>query len=47
MFTGEDELIMVRYEGETRKKLSARCLIHEALIAELRELFGEENVVVK
>ena len=30
-----------------KKRLGAAGQIHPALVAELRELFGEENVVVK
>jgi DNA polymerase-3 subunit alpha len=38
---------MVLYFEDTKKKMGARCLIHEALVEELREMFGSENVVVK
>jgi hypothetical protein len=30
-----------------KKKLAAKCLFHEALLDELREWLGEENVVMK
>ena len=35
------------YFSDTRKKLGARCVIHPALLAELREMLGEDSVVVK
>jgi len=38
---------MVVYFADTRKKLGASCIIHEALIDDLREMLGAENVVVK
>ena len=45
MFPGRAPLV-IWCEAE-RKRIGARCLQHEALIQELRELLGEENVVVK
>ena len=45
MFVGEDT--MVQYFADIKKQRSAPCLIHEALVKELRELLGGENVVVK
>lgn len=45
MFPGEDKIII--YGQRENKKLSAPCLIHPSLVAELKELLGEENVVVK
>ncbi len=45
MFPGEDKLVL--YFSETRKKLGARCVVHPALIRELTEMLGEENVVLK
>ena len=33
--------------ADTGKLLGAPCLIHDALVAELRERLGPENVVVK
>jgi len=50
------ELILVMFEGnermiicceDTKKRLAANCVIHEALIKELKELLGDENVIVK
>ncbi len=45
MFPGNQKII-VFFEREQRK-MAAPCLIHEALITELREMLGDENVVVK
>ena len=45
MFPGREKLVI--YCAEEKKKLGASCIIHEALVAELKELLGEENVVLK
>ena len=45
MFPGKQQMII--YCEKERKKLTASCLIHEALIAELSEMLGEGSVVVK
>ena len=45
MFPGNDRMVL--YFEDTGKKAAAPCLIHEALLSELRERCGEENVVVK
>ena len=45
MFPGDDSLVI--YFPDIKKQRSARCVIHPTLIAELKELYGEENVVVK
>ncbi len=45
MFPGEDTAIV--YLADSRRKLRTRCLIHEALLAELHETLGEGNVVLK
>ena len=45
MFIGKD--IMVQYFSDIKKQRSTGCLIHPALVRELKELLGEENVVVK
>ncbi len=45
MFPGEDRVVL--YCEDTKKRLGAPCLIHPALIAELTELLGAENVVVR
>ena len=45
MFPGED--VMVQYFADLKKQRSTKCIIHPALIRELKERLGEENVVVK
>ena len=45
MFPGRQQLIL--YFEDTKKRLAAPCLIHEALVDELIDLCGGENVVVK
>ncbi len=45
MFPGTQQLVI--YCEREKKKLTARCLIHDALIDELREMLGDENVVVR
>jgi len=45
MFPGNDPLIV--HCAQEKKNLSTRCVIHRALIAELEEMLGKENVVVK
>jgi len=45
MFEGEERMII--YCEDTKKRLTAKCLIHNSLIKELKEMLGEENVVVK
>ena len=45
MFPGKSPLV-IWCEAE-RKKIGARCRIHPALLQELREQLGEENVVVR
>lgn len=45
MFPGQQQMIV--YCAAEKKRMGCRCLIHEALVEELRELLGEENVVVK
>jgi len=45
MFPGKDTAIV--YLADSKKKLQTECLIHDALIAELNEILGEANVVVK
>ena len=35
------------YLADVKKKRQTRCLLHEALLCELRETLGEENVVLK
>ena len=45
MFPGTQQLVI--YCEREKKKLTARCLIHDALIDELKEMLGDENVVVR
>jgi len=45
MFEGNDHMII--YFEDTKLCLKPNCLIHDALIKELKELLGDENVVVK
>ena len=45
MFPGTQQMII--YCEAEKKRMGTRCLIHEALVDELKELLGEENVVVK
>jgi DNA polymerase-3 subunit alpha len=45
MFPGGETLIM--YFDDTKKKLAGRCVIHEALVEDLGEMLGSENVVLQ
>lgn len=45
MFPGESQAVF--YFQDTRKRLGTRCLLHEALLTELRSLLGNESVVLK
>ncbi len=45
MFPGTEPMVV--YFNDTKKRAGARCVIHDALIAELQQLAGAENVVVK
>ena len=45
MFPGQQQMVI--YCAREKRKLTARCIIHDSLVAELREMLGEENVVVK
>jgi DNA polymerase-3 subunit alpha len=45
MFPGDDQLVL--YFEDTKKKRGTRCVIHEALIQELTDMFGKENIVLK
>ena len=45
MFPGRERIII--YCEKEKRKMGSRCIIHEALTAELEELLGKENVVVK
>lgn len=45
MFPGQQQMIL--YCEAEKKRIGAKCLIHEGLVAELQELLGSGNVVVK
>ncbi len=45
MFPGKTPLVI--WCEKEKKRLGAQCLLHEGLLLELRELLGEENVVLK
>ena len=45
MFPGSDQMVI--YFADTGKRVGASCTIHDALIRELKELLGDENVVIK
>ena len=45
MFPGRQQMII--YCQQEQKRIGAKCLIHEGLVAELRERLGSENVVIK
>ena len=44
-FPGEDQVVL--YFVDCKKRVGSRCQIHPALLADLKERLGEENVVVK
>ena len=45
MFPGHTPMVI--WCERERKRLGARCLLHEGLLLELRELLGDESVVLK
>lgn len=45
MFPGNTSAVIVF--ADTGKRLGTHCLVHDALVAELIERFGQENVVVQ
>lgn len=45
MFPGKEPAIV--YLADTKKRFQTNCVIHDALIAELTEVLGETNVVLK
>ncbi len=45
MFPGKEQLIL--YFEDTKKRMAAPCVVHEALIEELEELYGVDRVKVK
>ena len=45
MFPGHQQLVI--WCEKEKKRIGARCLIHEGLVLELQEMLGKENVVLK
>ena len=45
MFPGEQQLVI--YFEDTRRRLGASCIIYPSFVTELREMLGDENVVLK
>jgi len=45
MFPGNQRMII--HFGDTKKNVGAKCVIHDALIEELRSMLGDNNVVVR
>jgi len=45
MFPGESQIVL--YLADEQRKVASKCLIHPALLDELREMLGAEHVVVK
>ena len=45
MFPGSQQMII--YCEAEKKRIGTHCIIHEALVDELRERLGDENVVIK
>ncbi len=45
MFPGTEPMVV--YFADTKKRAGARCVIHPALVEELRDMLGAENVIVQ
>lgn len=45
MFPGEQQMVI--FCEREQKRLAARCIIHRALVQELRDMLGAGDVVVK
>jgi DNA polymerase-3 subunit alpha len=45
MFPGRARMVI--HFCDTNKSVGAACVIHDALVNELREMLGEENIVVR
>lgn len=45
MFPGTEPIVL--YLADTKKRLGGSCVIHPALVDELTEMLGRENVIVK
>ena len=45
MFPGENSVVI--YFADTGKRMGSRCALYRTMLAELQNVLGEENVVVK
>ena len=45
MFPGEGQAVL--YFEDTQKRLGTPCIVHPALVSEMKEILGEDHVVVK
>ena len=45
MFPGNGQLVL--YFDDSKKRMGAKCLIHDALVDDLKDVLGGENVVLK
>ena len=45
MFPGSERIVI--HFSDTKKNVGTKCVIHDAFLSELREMLGDENVVVK
>ena len=45
MFPGKQQMII--YCEREKKRMGTYCIIHQSLVDELKELLGDENVVIK
>jgi len=45
MFPGRSRMVI--HFSDTKKSVGAKCVIHDALLGELREMLGADNVIVK
>ena len=45
MFPGREQMVI--HFDDTKKNIGTKCIIHDALVRELHEMLGAENVVVR
>ena len=45
MFPGDSSVVL--YFSDTRQRRGTRCILMESMLAELKNVLGEENVVLK
>ena len=45
MFPGREQMVI--HFSDTKRTVGTSCVIHDAMLAELREMLGKENVVVR